>query len=74
MWKTATIGVYSMQDKGKKPSEKYEYGALRVWMKAKIFLYNKGLITKLDYENRDGGTTYRRRTQSFSKKLLDRFG
>ncbi len=63
-----------MEDKGKKPSEKYDDGLERYKLKIKIFLYNKGLISKLNYENRDGGTTFRRRTQSFSQNLKDKLG
>lgn len=73
-WRTATIGVYSVKDKGDKPSEKYDNGWRRFYLKVKIFLYNKGLISKLDYENESGGTTYRRRTQSVAKNIRQKLG
>ncbi len=61
-------------DNAKQPSKKYDSGLARWRLKLKIWLYNKGLIGRLEYENRDGGTTYRRRTETFAKNVTDALG
>ena len=58
-------------DDAKRPSEKYDSGFSRWKLKIRIWLYNKGLIGSLEYENEDGGTTFRRRTQTFAKNIRD---
>jgi hypothetical protein len=57
------------EDQAKEPSSKYDSGLARYRLKLRIWLYNKGIIGKLEYENKDGGTTYRRRTETFAKNL-----
>ena len=55
------------EDGGKTP--KNYKGLKKKWFNLKVWLYNKGVITELSYENVDGGTTYRRKTGSFAEKL-----
>lgn len=62
------------RDQAKKPSSKYDSGLSRWKLKLRIWLYNKGVIGKLEYENQDGGTTYRRRTETFAKNLKSLMG
>jgi len=48
---------------------------IRRWiLKAKIWLYNKKIKSKLVYENEDGGTTHRIRTDSHAKDVKSRMG
>ena len=61
-------------DSAKQPSKKYDSGLSRYRLKLKIWLYNKGFIGSLEYENEEGGTTYRRRTETFAKNVRDALG
>jgi len=55
------------EDGGKTP--KNYKGLKKKIFNFKVWLYNKGIKTELEYENMDGGTTHRRRTNSFARRL-----
>ena len=56
----------------KKPAE--VSGIQRWILKVKIWLYNKKVKSKLVYENEDGGTTHRIRTDSHAEDIKSRMG